>query len=859
MSVVGIDFGNLSALLAQAAKGGVDVILNDASNRQTATCVSIQGKQRYLGDAGAGIQKSNIKNTISCMKLLVGRRYDEAAVQEELKRHAFRHQKMPHGGVGISVMYNDEELVVSAEHVLAMMLVKLKSIAAAANSNVQIYEAVVSIPSWYTDAQRRGVETACKIAELNCLKVANESTNIALGYGIYKSAKKLFSETEAQHVMFVDLGYSCYSVSIVDFIQEKLTVRATVCDYNLGGRNFDDVIVEHLAEVFETKHKINVRNNAKAMLKLQVAGEKAKKLLSPHGVTEAPANVECLAEDIDLNVMLTKEDFENKSKFLIDKLAGPVNQCLAEAGLTKEEISDCEIVGGTSRIGILKKTLAEILGLDLNAVNHGLKTTMNSDEAVCRGAALQCAILSSKIKVKPFAIIDQVPYPIHLHFDDPNATINAEGKGDDDDEGDSTGNGNSIELYAKGDSYPRGPKKITFKNKTNDFKLTLAYPDSATDLLPPGQDKHIATYTVKVPSGKPPAKVVVELNLDRNGCVVLQSAVIMEPIIEEEKKPEEKKPEENKNEVASEEKKEGTSEEKKEGANEEKKDSVEPPAPPKKRFTKVPLQFECESFGLSEKAVKEALELEASMANEDRLITETADKRNELESYLYAMRDKLVGEYKRFASESEVSSMNTSLQETEDWLYGDGFDSVKSEYKKKLDDLKVTGDKIEFRCSESENRPGAIDVLKKQIELCKSFAANRDEAYSHITDDERARVTTEVQSAEDWIYDMLGKQADLPDHADPVLTCASIQSKRNSLFTVTNPIMTKRKPKPEPKPAPPEESKGEKDKESESKDSEGKNADEGKAGEAEGKDNMDEGSTAAPSDENKSGDDPMEQ
>merc|ERR1712023_170242 len=145
---------------------------------------------------------------------------------------------------------------------------------------------------------------------------------------------------------------------------------------------------------------INVRNNAKAMLKLQVASEKSKKLLSPQGVTEAPANVECLAEDIDLNVTLTKEDFESKSQFLIDRLAGPVNQCLAEAGLTKDDISDCEIVGGTSRIGILKKTLADILGLDVSAVNHGLKTTMNSDEAVCRGAALQCAMLSSKIKVK---------------------------------------------------------------------------------------------------------------------------------------------------------------------------------------------------------------------------------------------------------------------------------------------------------------------------------------------------------------------------------------------------------------------------------------------------------------------------
>ena len=114
--------GNLSALLAQAAKGGVDCILNDASNRQTATYVSVQGKQRYIGDAGAALQRSNIKNTVSCMKLLVGRKYEEEDVQTELKRHAFKHQKMPHGGVGICMMYNDEEIVVSAEHVLGKFL-----------------------------------------------------------------------------------------------------------------------------------------------------------------------------------------------------------------------------------------------------------------------------------------------------------------------------------------------------------------------------------------------------------------------------------------------------------------------------------------------------------------------------------------------------------------------------------------------------------------------------------------------------------------------------------------------------------------------------------------------------------------
>lgn len=198
MSVVGIDFGNLSALIAQAAKGGVDVILNDASNRQTATCVSIQGKQRFLGDSGAALQRTNIKNTISCMKLLVGRKFDEAGAQSELKRAAFKAEKLPNGGIGLRVMYNDEEITVPVEHVMAMVLVLLKDTAAKANNNLQVGEAVLAVPYWYTDSQRRGVLTACEIAQLNCLKVANESTAIALSYGIYKSAKKLFSETEPQ-------------------------------------------------------------------------------------------------------------------------------------------------------------------------------------------------------------------------------------------------------------------------------------------------------------------------------------------------------------------------------------------------------------------------------------------------------------------------------------------------------------------------------------------------------------------------------------------------------------------------------------------------------------------------------------
>ena len=223
------------------------------------TAVSIQGKQRFLGDAAAALARSNIYNTITCMKLLIGRKYDCAAVQKELKNYPYKTSKLPHGGIGINLTYNDETIVVPVEHVLAMMLVKAKEIAFKANNNVNVAESVLAVPFWYTDAQRRGMLRACEIAALPCLKITNEANAIALSYGIFKSAKKLFHESEPTNVMFIDLGYSHYCVSVVEFKQEHMRVLSTKCNYELGGRNFDDCIIEFIAENFQKKTKVDVR------------------------------------------------------------------------------------------------------------------------------------------------------------------------------------------------------------------------------------------------------------------------------------------------------------------------------------------------------------------------------------------------------------------------------------------------------------------------------------------------------------------------------------------------------------------------------------------------------------------------
>lgn len=829
MSVAGLDFGNLNFLIAQTSKGGVDVILNGASNRQNASYLSIQGKQRFLGDAAANMARSNILNTVAGMKLLVGRQFDSPEVQRELSKQAYKGVRMPNGGVGVELNYNDAPVQIPIEHALAMVLAFAKLTSKQANNGVDMADVVVAVPYWFTDAQRRGVLTACEIAGMHCLKVANESTNIALSYGIFKSAKKLFSETEPTHMMFIDLGYTCYTVSIVDFIQENMRVLSTVCDPLLGGRDFDDAIIEFLAETFEKKTGINVRGNPKTILKLQAGAEKAKKTLSPNGVTEASLSIECVANDVDLNVTLTKDEFESRIAGLIEKLEGPIVQALSEAGLTKDQLAEIEIVGGSSRVNIVKRRLGEILGLDPTALNYGLKTTMNADEAVCRGGALQCAMLSSRVKVKPFNIVDKVPYGIKVNYEVTAPPSEEEGKED------VAMTETSAALYNRGDDLPHKPRRLTFR-KSSDFVITVSYDEASAAFLPQGEPTLIATYTIKVPPQTQPKDVRVTFNLDKNGCIYIQSAQMVEEIMVEEPAPvPEPAP------AAPESAGEGKEGETKEGETPaaDSKEQEVPATVMKRKLIKTDLQFVVDAFELSRDEVRASIDLEASMAYQDRLIVETADKRNEVESYIYAMRDKLEGTLKEFVTAADKDTFSALLTTIENWLYDEGYDTTKQEYTSKIDELKALGDPIEYRYNEDLHRAAYIQNLTSQIDHCKSFCSSRDEKYEHITDEERSTVRKALEAAQSWLYDTQSKQADLPKSTAPILTLSIIEAQRKTLYNTANPIMLKPKPKVEapPPPAPEEKAAAEdksQDQSSGASEEEGKTTDDSKPSEEKG-------------------------
>jgi len=237
---------------------------------------------------------------------------------------------------------------------------------------------------------------------------------------------------------------------------------------------------------------------------------------------------------------------------------------------------------------------------------------------------------------------------------------------------------------------------------------------------------------------------------------------------------------------------------------------VEPPKK-KKKFKKVPHEWMEDVMKMLKAAIDSAVMLEGKMRDVDKLIQETSDRRNDLESYIYAMRDSVCDALREFVSDEDKSKFEEALAVTEEWLYGDeGYDTTKEKYIGKLSELQKHGAPIERRKKEAEVRPEAVAALQKVIEQYKQFANSSDEAYAHIDDEARNACKAECKGAEDWLYEQLNVQNGLAVHADPQLLAADIETRQRTVLNVCKPIMNKPKPKPEPKPeAKPEEKKDE--------------------------------------------------
>lgn len=391
MSVVGLDFGNESGVVAVARQRGIDVVLNDESKRETPALVCFGDKQRFLGTAGAASGMMNPKNTISQIKRLIGRQFSDPELQRDIKALPFAVTEGPDGYPLIHARYLGEMRTFTPTQVLGMVLSDLKSIAEK-NLNAAVVDCCIGIPIYFTDLQRRAVIDAATIAGLHPLRLIHETTATALAYGIYRTD---LPENDQLNVAFVDIGHASMQVCIAGLKKGQLKILAHAFDRSLGGRDFDEVLFQYFAAKFKTEYKIDVFQNARACLRLRAACEKLKKVLSAN--PEAPLNIECLMDEKDVRGFIKRDEFEQISIPILERVKKPLEKALSEANLTVEDIYAVEVVGSGSRVPAMIRILTEFFGKEP-------RRTMNASECVAKGCALECAILSPTFKVRDFQV-----------------------------------------------------------------------------------------------------------------------------------------------------------------------------------------------------------------------------------------------------------------------------------------------------------------------------------------------------------------------------------------------------------------------------------------------------------------------
>lgn len=686
MSVVGLDFGTANAVIAVARNKGVDVITNEVSNRATPALVSFGPKSRYLGEGAKTQEISNLKNTVGSLTRLAGRSLQDPDVQIE-QQFVSAPLVEVNGQVGAEVTYMGEKQKFSATQLIAMFLTKARE-TASKELRLPVNDMVISVPAWYTDAQRRGMLDAADVAGIKVLRLINETTATALGYGITKLDLPNADE-KPRRVAFVDIGHSNYTCSICEFRKGELKVISTAYDRHFGGRNFDQVLVEHFRKEFKEKNKIDIYENPKARLRVATAVEKLKKVLSANAM--APINIESLMNDVDVRGMLKREELEGLVKPLLDRATVPLEQALADAKLKAEDIDFIELVGGCTRVPALKAIIQNFFGKQLNF-------TLNADEAIARGCAFSCAILSPVFRVRDFSVQDIVNYPIEFTWE----------KSPDIPDEDT-----SLTVFNRGNAMP-STKILTFYRK-QPFDLEAKY--AKPEQLPGKINPWIGRFTVKgvKAEGKDDfmiCKLKARLNL--HGVLNVEQGYYVEEQEIEEPVPESKDEAKKDGDVSTarvlrlkarpafglseDEEKELeatrnlvnfyieeraakrpkldepllTSRQAME-TDDKANGEAKPPAKTrkiKKQVRKGDLPLSAGTASLDQSMKDNLMEKEGQMVAEDKLVAETEDKKNELESEIYAMRGKVDEPYESngyadFCSEEEKTKIKAKCDELE--------------------------------------------------------------------------------------------------------------------------------------------------------------------------------------------------
>ncbi|CAO3672118.1 unnamed protein product [Umbelopsis vinacea] len=397
---VGIDLGTTYSCVGVWQNDRVEIIANDQGNRTTPSYVAFTDTERLIGDAAKNQVAMNPHNTVFDAKRLIGRRFNDAEVQSDMKHWPFKVIDKD-GKPNVEIEHKGEKKTFTPEEISSMILVKMREVAEA-YLGTQVESAVVTVPAYFNDSQRQATKDAGLIAGLNVLRIINEPTAAAIAYGLDKQPKG------ERNVLIFDLGGGTFDVSLLTIEEGIFEVKATAGDTHLGGEDFDNRLVNHFVQEFKRKNKKDISDNPRALRRLRTACERAKRTLSAS--TQTSLEIDSLYEGIDFYTSLTRARFEELCQDLFRSTMEPVEKVLRDAKIDKASVHDIVLVGGSTRIPKIQKLVTDFFnGKEPNK-------SINPDEAVAYGAAVQAAILTGDTseKTQDLLLLDVAPLSLGI-------------------------------------------------------------------------------------------------------------------------------------------------------------------------------------------------------------------------------------------------------------------------------------------------------------------------------------------------------------------------------------------------------------------------------------------------------------
>ncbi|KRZ16878.1 Heat shock 70 kDa protein 4L, partial [Trichinella zimbabwensis] len=782
MSVVGFDFGNQNCYVGVARQGGIEIITNDYSLRATPSCVAYGGNMRSMGTAAKQKLLTNLQNTVFGFKNLIGRKCIDPVVTREVNKLPYR---VNHAG-NIYQLFPEE--------VLAALLHKLRLISEDF-LQAKVSDCVISVPCFWTDVQRRAVLDASKIAELNCLKLMNETTAVALAYGIYKQETFPADNENPLCVVFIDMGYSSTQVCACAFNKGKLKMLGTVWDCELGGRDFDQLLWMHFASEFQKKFNLDISTVKKASLRLMDECEKLKKQMAADP-NRIPISVECIMNDMDFSSSMKREDFDLLAEGLWKRLETLLIEIQKQSNLSPDQIHSVELVGGSSRLPMVRTLVKKCFAKDPS-------TSLNQDEAVAR----------------EFGMTDIQPHAVNLHW----STANGEEEG--------------AEVFSVGHPFPFSKVLSFFRNEP--FYLKASYADLKRLPIP---DPLIGTFFIKnvraLSDGTPP-KIKVKIRISPSGLFSVCSANMVEKIPAGEQQ--QQSPAMNEDDQQPEEKEENppTSEatmpEAKTDVDNQVEDGDQAALEKNKKTAKVKSKITelvviSETKGMTAEEIQECRKHEIKFEELDRGEREREDAKNSLEEYVYDMRDKLSGILQPYIIGQDASRLRKLLEDTEMWLYEDGEEQPKGVYQQKLTEMKDLSDPVVERYNEAGQRPQAFEELGRSLQMARKmyeaylakvglcsinvyflFASSyykiqQEEQFSHWEEKDAENFIKAIDASQKWFDENINAQSRRALTDPPVVFVSQIISEKERFDNLISPIVNKPKPKKDNPPPPPPES-----------------------------------------------------